>query len=69
MMLAKIAPSINEVMMVKGCPLEENELWAIFRKIIFGLHSSEGEFYILNQLTLFLFCNKHIFTLYVRALN
>ena len=43
-MLAKIAPTLDEVMHVKGCPLQENELWALLRQIISEMHMLSGKF-------------------------
>ena len=42
MMYADIAANLDEVMQVRGCPLNEDELWAILRKLITILHEATG---------------------------
>ena len=40
MMLVKISPTLDEILQVRGCPLEEDELWTLLRKIITDLHQT-----------------------------
>jgi len=42
MMLARISPTLDEILQVKGCPLEEDELWTILRKIILEFNQTSG---------------------------